>query len=130
MKMELETQYGTITLVHGDPLTIFGYIYGNTRQQIEEEIVRALSHVNTEYLFVGHTHIQGKYKSPSDQVYLNPGAVGQPRDRDPRAAYSIIDLLTKEIELIRVEYDISKVKKQLHKCKFPTYLGDRLDAGI
>ena len=30
MKVVLKTPYGTATLVHGDPITIFGYIYGVT----------------------------------------------------------------------------------------------------
>ncbi len=129
MKLEIETPHGSITAVHGDPLTIFGYIYGKNQAEMEEEIIKALSHVRTDYLLVGHTHIQGYYRSEQEKIYLNPGAVGQPRDRDNRAAYAILDLKTKEIELKRVEYDISSVQSKVHQCSFPSSLGDRLSKG-
>jgi len=129
MKMVLKTPYGSITAVHGDPLTIFGYIYGKNKAEMESEVLKALSHTNTKYLFVGHTHIQGYYRAKNGKVYLNPGAVGQPRDNDKRAAYAIIDLKTGDINLKRVEYDIDSVVSQVHACSFPPYLGERLFQG-
>lgn len=129
MKMVLQTNHGDITMVHGDPLTIFGYIYGSTPETMTTEIMKALAYVDTEFLFVGHTHIQGKLMTPN-KIYVNPGAVGQPRDGDPRAAYSIVDLEEQEIDLRRVKYDISEVQSSIHQCQFPTELGTRLEKGV
>ncbi len=128
MKVELTTPYATLTLVHGDPLTIFGYIYGITTEIFKQSIINALDMVDTDYLLVGHTHIQGEL-TYDGKMYVNPGSVGQPRDKDFRAAYAIIDLEKRENELIRVEYDISKVIGKVHQCSLPHYLGSRLLTG-
>lgn len=129
MKLELETPYGTLTMVHGDPLTIFGYIYGPSKESMEREVLKAMSHVKTDFLFVGHTHIQGSLKTKNNRVYLNPGAVGQPRDKDPRAAYALFDLKERRAELRRVAYNIEDVQQHIHECEFPRYLGERLLTG-
>lgn len=129
MKVELKTPYATLTLVHGDPLTIFGYIYGVTPEIFEASIEHALKQIDTDYLLVGHTHLQGEFVSDSGKRYVNPGSVGQPRDKDHRAAYAIIDLETKKNELIRVDYDLTRVIEQVHACCLPDYLGSRLLVG-
>ena len=129
MKVELKTPYATLTMVHGDPLTIFGYIYGVTPEIFEASIKHALDQIDTDYLLVGHTHLQGELVDENDKRYVNPGSVGQPRDKDNRASYAIIDLETKKNKLIRVEYDLTKVIKQVHACCLPDYLGSRLLVG-
>lgn len=129
MKVNVKTPHATLTLVHGDPLTIFGYIYGVTDNIFKQSIELALNQVDTDYLLVGHTHIQGEYIDANGKRYINPGSVGQPRDRDNRAAYAIIDLEKKTHELIRVEYDLTNVIGKVHKCSLPEYLGSRLLVG-
>ena len=41
---------------------------------------------------------------------LNPGSVGQPRDGDPRAAYSLLDLDARRASFRRVAYDIARTQ--------------------
>jgi putative phosphoesterase len=130
LKVVLKTPYASLTLVHGDPVTIFGYIYGLTEELFEQSIKHSLKQVSTDYLLVGHSHLQGEfYDNSTGRIYINPGAIGQPRDRDPRAAYAIIDLENRTHELIRVPYDISKVKGKVIECCLPEYLANRLDHG-
>lgn len=57
---------------------------------------------------------------------MNPGSVGQPRDRDERAAYAILDAAADEVELRRVEYDINRVIARVEECGLPTRTGTRL----
>ncbi|MHA2249885.1 MAG: metallophosphoesterase family protein [Candidatus Kariarchaeaceae archaeon] len=128
-KVILETPYADLTLVHGDPITIFGYIYGTSEALFEKSILNSLSHIDTEYLLVGHSHLQGEYFADDGKIYVNPGAIGQPRDKDPRAAYAIIDLEAKTNELIRVEYDIDATMKQVIDCCLPQDLAMRLALG-
>ncbi|MCY3411101.1 MAG: metallophosphoesterase family protein [Candidatus Heimdallarchaeota archaeon] len=129
LKVHLTTPHATLTLVHGDPLTIFGYIYGVTPEIFEQSIKHALAQIDTEYLLVGHTHIQGEYIDDKGRRYVNPGSIGQPRDKDPRAAYAIIDLEKKENQLIRVEYDMTTTMIKVHNCCLPSYLASRLLLG-
>jgi predicted phosphodiesterase len=129
MKVELTTPYASLTLVHGDPITIFGYVYGVTEALFEKSILNSLSYVNTDYLLVGHSHLQGEYFASDGKIYVNPGSVGQPRDKDPRAAYAIMDLKSKTNELYRVDYDIDTVMQQVIDCCLPQYLATRLSTG-
>ncbi len=71
----------------------------------------------------GHTHRAGVYelrngivtvraepetKLRDDAYYLiNPGTVGEPRSRDRRASYMVLDLAQKSVMLRRVDYDAS-----------------------
>lgn len=75
----------------------------------------------------GHTHIQGLQKS-GEMIYFNPGAVGQPRDGDARAAFAIID--NGEVNLYRVEYPIKDIALRMKKEGFEDRLTDCLYKGI
>lgn len=50
---------------------------------------------------------------------LNPDSVGQPRDGDNRPSYGIYDLESKEANIRRIDYDITKVAGRLEENKFP-----------
>jgi diadenosine tetraphosphatase ApaH/serine/threonine PP2A family protein phosphatase len=64
-----------------------------------------LAGVGEDRLFVGHTHIQFRRRSPHGGVeVVNPGSVGMPFDGDPRAAYALV-ASDGEVELRRAAYD-------------------------
>jgi len=99
-------------------------------------------------LFVGHTHmpcvitdkyetktsteLENKYVYPdmADQkVIVNVGSVGQPRDRDPRACYVVVDDGT--ITWRRLEYDIEKTVNAMEAiAQIDAALAARLKEGI
>jgi diadenosine tetraphosphatase ApaH/serine/threonine PP2A family protein phosphatase len=62
-------------------------------------------------------------------MLVNVGAVGQPRDGDPRAAYGIIDEARRTIEFHRVEYDIAAAQARIRAAGLPERLASRLDRG-
>ncbi len=130
LKTILETPYATATLVHGHPATIFDYVYGPTTSLFIQSIENALAATKTDYLFVGHSHIQGEHFSETGKIFVNPGSIGQPRDNDYRAAYAIVDLKEKKHQLLRVSYDVEEVINDIHKCQLPTELGSRLKFGV
>jgi len=81
----------------------------------------SFTHQRAAICFFGHTHIPvafmrdtmvrgGTYTKfkveRAKQYFVNPGAVGQPRDNNPKAAYATYDLESQVIELRRVDYDI------------------------
>ena len=63
------------------------------------------------------------------RVIINPGSVGQPRDRDPRASYAVIDLGRSVLELHRVEYDVAEVLRRSLAVGLPLQVGERLAMG-
>jgi diadenosine tetraphosphatase ApaH/serine/threonine PP2A family protein phosphatase len=60
---------------------------------------------------------------------LNPGSVGQPRDRDPRAAWLLLDTSRRRAEWRRTEYDIAGAAAAIRKAGLPDSLADRLGYG-
>ena len=67
----------------------------------------------------------------SDTRYLvNVGSVGQPRDKDPRAAYIIYDPDRAELELRRLPYDIEATRRRIAIAQLPQWLGARLGIGV
>ena len=60
---------------------------------------------------------------------MNPGAVGQPRDSDPRAAYAIVDTDRREVEMIRLPYPVEEAQAKVIKAGLPEVLATRLAVG-
>jgi diadenosine tetraphosphatase ApaH/serine/threonine PP2A family protein phosphatase len=60
---------------------------------------------------------------------VNVGAVGQPRDGDPRASYLVYDTKRERITYYRIEYDIEKTAKKIVKVGLPEVYARRLKAG-
>ena len=63
---------------------------------------------------------------PGQRYLMNPGSVGQPRDRDPRASYAILDTDQGRIYVYRVAYRASVARRRILSAGLPPVLGDRL----
>ncbi len=57
------------------------------------------------------------------------GAVGQPRDGDPRACYAIYDSARSTLTIRRVPYDIDAAAAKIRKAGLPAFLAERLYRG-
>lgn len=95
--------------------------------------------------FFGHTHVRAAYsladrvltRELTDEIRLsrerkyliNPGAVGQPRDGDPRAAFLIYDSRERMVLFRRVEYDITACQTKIIRAGLPVRLAQRLEMG-
>jgi diadenosine tetraphosphatase ApaH/serine/threonine PP2A family protein phosphatase len=64
-----------------------------------------------------------------EKALVNCGAVGQPRDGDPRAAYGILDTSTRTVTLMRVAYDIQMAQSKILAAGLPASLANRLAVG-
>jgi diadenosine tetraphosphatase ApaH/serine/threonine PP2A family protein phosphatase len=62
-------------------------------------------------------------------MILNPGSVGQPRDHDSRAAFSIFDLREQTWQPQRVAYDIPSVQLRIRDAGLPPRHAQRLMEG-
>ncbi len=71
--------------------------------------------------------------SPEYRYLCNPGAVGQPRDGDPRASYAMLEYTSPDAEaiftLFRTEYDIKGAQNETHAVGLPSVLAERLELG-
>jgi diadenosine tetraphosphatase ApaH/serine/threonine PP2A family protein phosphatase len=134
------------------PMTIQGFQISHGSPFDEDEYLlslkdaaEALSKLETNLAFFGHTHIQGAFvwmhgrfgamagprlRLESDAAWLiNPGAVGQPRDGDPRAAYALYDTDLNEVVQCRVHYDYETTARKIVAAGLPDVLAARLAVG-
>jgi len=81
-----------------------------------------------ELLVMGHTHIQ-HHEIYDEGMVVNPGSVGQPRDGNYRAAYTIVDLDARTVEEHRVGYDTDAVIRKVIDVGLPRKIGFRLAKG-
>jgi diadenosine tetraphosphatase ApaH/serine/threonine PP2A family protein phosphatase len=134
---------GEVSLAHGSPRDpIWEYVMNTLVARIN------LSFFDTPLCFVGHSHFQAVFQLDSkiddlsivvprpaekyelkDRAILNPGSVGQPRDRDPRSAYAIYSPEEHTWEPRRVEYDIPAVQKMILDAGLPSRHAERLTGG-
>lgn len=123
-----------IALIHGSPeYPLDEYILPNSQQQKNLFIFMELIEISV--LLLGHTHIPFVDKMISDDTGMemlicNPGSIGQPRDKDPRASYAVLDIPNLSAEIIRVYYDIDLVQKRIIEVGLPEFLAERLHKGI
>lgn len=114
-----------LLVVHGSPKNpLSEYIF---KEDIDELFLDFYFDVPPEVIVMGHTHLPF-VETVGNTLVVNPGSVGQPRDRDPRASYGIIDLNSLSCQIHRVEYDIEKIAKDTSQ-ELPKALSDRLYEG-
>jgi len=140
-----------LVLVHGAPYDEDEYV---TNVMDAGEVFGRLAgteHVELPHFF-GHTHLQGAFVRAGGRIHqiarpgateqetriplepgaawlINPGAVGQPRDGDPRAAYAIFDTREREVALRRVPYDLAVTQRKIEAAGLPPRLATRLASG-
>ncbi len=128
--------------VHGSPSSRDDYIIDWL------DAMRQLEYLNgreVDVCFFGHSHRPSFFSekgntqaidttcvqqlSPGNRYFINPGAVGQPRDRDPRAAFGLYDSEKRTFQFCRVEYDIESCARKVLKAGLPPELAKRLSKG-
>jgi diadenosine tetraphosphatase ApaH/serine/threonine PP2A family protein phosphatase len=66
---------------------------------------------------------------PGSRYLINPGSVGQPRDRNPGAAFAEYYPESQRVVVRRVPYDISSAAARIRKAGLPENLANRLRVG-
>ena len=148
-----------IAYLKGLPLVIekddFTLVHGSPREPIWEYILSIsgarenFAYFKSKFCLVGHSHVPlvfsygetgscsfNQFSTDSelvlgkDRLIINPGAVGQPRDGDPRASYAIYDSETRQVKLYRVPYDIGATQAKMVEQRLPMRLVARLSHGV
>jgi len=111
-----------ILLVHGSPSDpIHEYIY---EIDVNEKFLE-----DYDAVVMGHTHVPF-VKEIGNRLAINCGAVGQPRDRDNRASFVVLDTKNFKAKIVRVEYDVKSTAEKIIKAGLPEFLAQRLFLGI
>ncbi len=140
--LPLEWEMVDATLVHASPIQPGEWDYLVTA----EDGFSAFRGFATRLCFVGHSHRPavwslgswGPQFQPGNvdvridagrRYIVNVGSVGQPRDRDARAAYAIWDVEAGRIFGRRVAYDVAAARGKIERGGLPKFLADRLAIG-
>jgi predicted phosphodiesterase len=132
-----------MAICHGSPLDEDTYVFSDV------DAWEIFSTFPVPVTFFGHTHIPSLFSlegrvlgvralrgrtgtihlQPNGRYLVNPGSIGQPRDRDPRASYMTYDSERRIVRWHRVEYPIEEAQRRIRKAGLPGSLADRLAIG-
>lgn len=133
-----------VQLCHGSPLRLeeFEYIFAAEQAQECVYIWENLPQLTV----IGHSHLCKVFALRPDQVrelppsdltldgdwkyIISDGSVGQPRDYDNRASYTVFDTETRQFEFRRVEYDIETAAAKIFDSNLEQNFGYRLFIGV
>jgi predicted phosphodiesterase len=139
-----EVRQGHISFCHGAPVNVeeFEYIFA------PEQAARCLPELErlADVTFIGHSHLCKSFALGGSDVHevvanrfelrpgfkyiISVGSVGQPRDCDPRASYTIYDDEARVFEFKRVQYDVQAAAQKIFASKLERTFGNRLFVGV
>jgi diadenosine tetraphosphatase ApaH/serine/threonine PP2A family protein phosphatase len=132
-----------VEICHGAPFDEDTYIFDDL------DAARALRVSQRPLCLFGHTHVPTAFRhsqslevigpprgdhftialDPESRYLINCGAVGQPRDSDPRAAFGLFDSEARTLTVRRVEYDVATAQGKIIAAGLPDVLAQRLAVG-
>ncbi len=132
-----------VLLCHGSPYDEDEYVFN------VHHAAQVLMLFPAPIILFGHTHLPAVFSIDKDQnvsgfavredatvkldpgkrYLINPGSVGQPRDRNPESAFVLLDTDKRTVQFFRVEYDIRKAQASILKAGLPEILASRLQFG-
>ena len=133
-----------LDLCHGSPLRLeeFEYIFAPEQARECLPMYADLGHLT----LIGHSHLCKVFAlTPTSVEELPPvdftlengrkyivsvGSVGQPRDYDNRASYTVYDSDAKRFEFKRIEYDIESAAEKVLRAKLERNFAHRLYIGV
>jgi putative phosphoesterase len=100
----------TLLVAHGAPWSVDKYVYPNC----ESADWRRLAALGADLIVLGHTHYRMR-RQVGRTTIVNPGSVGQPRDRIPGAAWASFDTETKVVRQHVEPYDFESVAAEARR---------------
>jgi len=140
-----QVREGNLLFCHGSPMNLeeFEYIFAPEQAARCIDIWDQLG----DLTFIGHSHLCKAFALTQEDVFevvadkfqvrkghkyiISVGSVGQPRDYDNRASYTIYDTAETTFEFKRVAYDIeAAAQKIFENAKLERNFGNRLFIGV
>ena len=133
-----------VDLCHGSPVHIeeFEYIFAPEQARECLPILDDLGNLTV----IGHSHLCKVFALSvgeveelpavdltlrTDRKYIiSVGSVGQPRDYDNRASYTVFDTTTRRFEFKRVEYDVETAADKVLRARLERNFAHRLFLGV
>lgn len=110
---------GDVVVAHGalgDPQR---YVRAPVEEVEQLERLRR-EHPAAQVLVLGHTHVARVHGTLGEgPVLVNPGSVGQARERRARARCAVLDLGRGTVELLALRYDVARTRRELVAAGLP-----------
>jgi len=136
-------RFDSLLLCHGSPYDEDEYVFNEAHAR------NVFDMTDARVILYGHTHLpvifamdsHGRLRGASvrgetivrldkDHRYLiNPGSVGQPRDRNPQASFAMYDSKKMTVQFFRCTYDVEKTQMAIVRAGLPPILAHRLTHG-
>ncbi len=136
---------GDVLFCHGSPVRFEDFEYIVSVEQAEACIpiwerlgkVTLIGHSHLCRAFAisrerGHEVVTTEFPiRPGFRYVISVGSVGQPRDQDPRASFTIYDTDAETFEFVRVPYDVERAARRIFEMPgLADAFGARLLAGV
>jgi len=118
-----------VYMVHGSPDDpMWEYVLPTTHSDLFDYY---LDKVGSDVIALGHTHLPFQWRSEGGGVVFNPGSVGQPRNRDVRASFAILEVGEGgvKVEARKVAYDADRAARKILESGLPASLATQLLSG-
>ncbi len=107
-KIQIQIEKFNFELNHGSPWDQNKYLYPNT----PSEILEKANNPEIDFVLVGHSHYPF-IKKLSHSTIINPGSVGQNRQKGGIANWGFIDLKSMNVKIISTKYSILNLAKKV-----------------
>lgn len=141
--MERVSEYD-MQLCHGSPIRLEEFEYIFAPEQARECL--SIWDELPQLTVIGHSHLCKVFALDRDAVeelpaidltlergrkyVISVGSVGQPRDYDNRASYTVFDPQSRRLEFKRVEYDIETAAEKVLRADLERNFAHRLYIGV
>lgn len=140
----IEVKEAGVGLCHGTPARLEAFDYIFAPEQAQECV--AMYDELQPLTVIGHSHLCKVFQlsrtgveelppvdftlDPNHKYIVSDGSVGQPRDYDNRASYTIFDSASRRFEFRRVAYDIEESAKKIIEANLDHNFAHRLFVGV
>lgn len=108
--MQVDVDGCRVLLAHGTPWDADEYLYPDAPQSKWDR----LSHCAADVVVLGHTHYP-LVRRIRNVLVVNPGSVGQPRNRQAGAAWALVDTESRSVQLFNEHYDYAAVAAEARR---------------
>jgi len=116
-----------VILFHATPKKNNLYWYEERPEKFFHEMA---AKIDADVMIYGHTHKPYR-KDFRGKVFINAGSVGKPKDGDPRACVTLVEITqsSMQTEFIRIPYDVGKIAAAIIASGLPPYFSEKLKTG-
>jgi predicted phosphodiesterase len=125
-ELRFEVSGKKLFVTHGSPQSIEEHVYHDSPVERLKVLADA---AKTDVIIVGHSHDQF-WRETGGFCFVNPGSVGRPGDGNPQTAYAILSFKPFNVELIRLDYDVTVAAQALRKKALPESFAQMLLRGV